>query len=361
MNTTSTIEKSRETVIVTGSSGLIGSAFLDHVGEDYAAMGFDCKGAPRPAPKTAHVITCDLSSDESVSSALNEVRRLGHGQIASILHLGAYYSFSSESSPLYEQVNVRGTERLLHGLRDFEVEQFLFASTMLVHRPCRPGERIDEDGPLDPKWDYPKSKVAAEQLILRERGNVPVVLLRIGGVYDDRCHSIPLAQQIQRIYEKRFVGHIFPGDITHGVAFVHMEDMIEALMLAVEHRKELPQVTTLLIGEPETLSYNELQRAISRQVHGKEWTTYRIPKSLAEFGAWLQNMVPGADPFVKPWMINLSDDHYAFDISRARRFLGWEPRHSLQRTVPRMINELKMDPVGWYRENNLQAKPIPNR
>jgi nucleoside-diphosphate-sugar epimerase len=72
---------------------------------------------------------------ESVSSALNEVRRLGYGQIASILRLGAYHSFSSQSSPLYEQVNVRGTERLLHGLRDFEVEQFLFASTMLVHQP----------------------------------------------------------------------------------------------------------------------------------------------------------------------------------------------------------------------------------
>jgi nucleoside-diphosphate-sugar epimerase len=361
MNKTPTIEKSLETLIITGSSGLIGSAFLDHVGENYTEMGFDRKRPPRPVPKTAHVIACDLSSDESVYAALNEVRRLRYGQIASILHLGAYYSFSSESSLLYEQVNVRGTERLLHGLRDFEVEQFLFASTMLVHEPCRPGERIDEDWPLDLKWEYPKSKVAAEQLILRERGDVPVVLMRIGGVYDDRCHSIPLAQQIKRIYEKRFIGHIFPGDITHGVAFVHMEDMVEALVLAVEHRKELPQVTTILIGEPETLSYDELQRAISRQLHGKEWKTFRIPKALAKFGAWLQDLVPGTDPFVKPWMIDLSDDHYAFDISRARTLLGWEPRHSLRKTLPRLIDELKMDPVGWYRENNLRAETIPDR
>ena len=68
---------------------------------------------------------------------------------------------------------------------------------------------------------------------------MPVVLMRIAGVYDDHCHSIPIAQQIQRIYEKRFIGHIFSGDITHGAAFVHMEDMVEALVLAVEHRKEL--------------------------------------------------------------------------------------------------------------------------
>jgi nucleoside-diphosphate-sugar epimerase len=186
------IEKSLETLIITGSSGLIGSAFIDRVGENYTEMGFDRKGPPRQPPKTAHVIACDLSSDESVCAVLKEVRRLGHRRIASILHLAAYYSFASESSPLYEQVTLRGTERLLHGLRDFEVEQFIFASTMLAHAPCKPGERIDEDWPLDPKWDYPKSKVTAEQLILRERGDVPVVLMRIGAVYDDRCHSIPL-------------------------------------------------------------------------------------------------------------------------------------------------------------------------
>jgi len=361
MNKTPTIQNGSGTLIITGSSGLIGSSFIDHVGENYTEMGFDRKGPPHPPPKTEHVIACDLSSDESVYAALDEVRRLGHRRIASILHLAAYYSFASESSPLYEQVTVRGTERLLRGLRDFEVEQFIFASTMLAHAPCEPGARINEDWPLEPKWDYPKSKVAAEQLILRERGDVPVVLLRIGAVYDDRCHSIPLAQQIKRIYEKRFVGRIFSGDITHGVAFVHMEDMVEALVLAVEHRKELPQITTLLIGESETLSYDELQRAISRQLHGGEWKTYRIPKALAKLGCWLENLLPGADPFLKPWMIDLSDDHYAFDISRARTLLGWEPRHSLRTTLPKIINGLKFDPVGWYQENNLRAKTIPDQ
>jgi nucleoside-diphosphate-sugar epimerase len=359
MNKTPTIEAGLGALIITGSSGLIGSAFLDRIGASYTGIGFDRKGPPHPPPKTAHVIACDLSSDKSVYAALAEVRRLGHRRIASILHLGAYYSFASESSPLYEQVTVRGTERLLHGLRDFEVEQFIFSSTMLAHAPCEPGERINEDWPLEPKWDYPKSKVTAEQLIVRERGNVPVVLMRIGGVYDDRCHSIPLTQQIKRIYEKRFIGRIFSGDISHGVAFVHMEDMVEALVLAVEHRKNLPQVTTLLIGESETLSYDELQRAISRQLHGKEWKTYPIPKALAKLGCWLQSLLPGADPFLKPWMIDLSDDHYTFDISRARALLGWEPRHSLRKSLPKIIDELKLDPVSWYEENKLRAKTNP--
>lgn len=360
MKQTPTIEQGLGTLIITGSSGRIGSSFIDRVGDTYTEMGFDREGPPHPPPETEHVIACDLGSDESVWSALDEVRRLGHRRIVSVIHLAAYYSFSGESSPLYEQVTVRGTERLLHGLRDFEVEQFIFSSTMLVHAPCEPGERINEDWPLEPKWEYPQSKVATEQLILRERGDVPVVFLRIAGVYDDRCHSIPIAHQIKRIYEKRFISRIFSGDITHGAAFVHMEDMIEALVLAVEHRKDLPQVTTLLIGEPDTLSYDELQRAISRGLHGEEWKTYPIPKPLAKFGSWLLNVLPGADPFIKPWMIDLSDDHYALDISRARTLLDWEPRYSLRNTLPTMLNDLKSDPAGWYQENDLMVKPIPD-
>jgi nucleoside-diphosphate-sugar epimerase len=354
------IEKGLGTLIVTGSSGRIGSALIDRLGESYTEIGFDREGPPHPPPETEHVIDCDLSSDESVWAALDEVRRLGHKRITSVIHLAAYYSFSGKPSPFYEQVTVHGTERLLHGLRDFEVEQFIFSSTMLVHAPCEPGECIDEEWPLKPKWDYPKSKVATEQLIVRERGNVPVVFLRIAGVYDDHGHSIPIVQQIQRIYEQRFIGHIFSGNITHGAAFVHMEDMVEALVLAVEHRKELPHVTTLLIGEPDTLSYDELQRTISLRLHGTEWRTYPIPKTFAKVGSWLLNVLPGADPFIKPWMIDIADDHYVLDISRARTLLGWEPRHSLRNTLPTILAKLKANPIAWYRENNLRATPRPH-
>jgi nucleoside-diphosphate-sugar epimerase/uncharacterized membrane protein len=359
MEETPTIAKRLRTLIITGSSGLIGSSFIDRVGESYWEMGFDREGPPHPPPETDHVIDCDLNSDASVRAALDEVRRLGHTRIASVIHLAAYYSFSGEPSSLYEQVTVRGTERLLRGLRDFEVEQFIFSSTMLVHAPCEPGQRIDEDSPLEPKWDYPMSKVKTEQLILRERGDVPVVFLRIAGVYDDRCHSIPIAHQIKRIYEKRLIARVFPGDSTHGQSFVHLEDLVEALVLVVEHRRELPQVTKLVIGELETLSYDELQRAISRQLHGEEWKTYRVPKPLAKFGAWLQELLPGPGPFIKPWMIDLADDHYALNISRARTLLGWEPRQSLIETLPKMITALKADPPGWYKENRLRSKTAP--
>lgn len=64
-----------------------------------------------------------------------------------------YYDFVGEPNPLYEEVTGRGTERLLRRLRESEVGQFIFLSTM------------------------------------------PVVMLRIAGASDDDCHSIPIGNR----------------------------------------------------------------------------------------------------------------------------------------------------------------------
>jgi nucleoside-diphosphate-sugar epimerase len=346
--------KPNDVIIITGSSGLIGSAVINRLAEHFRIVGFDREGPPHPPP-IAECVCVDVTSDESVQRGLNRVR-LGYGErIASVIHLAAYYDFSGEPSPKYEEVTIRGTERLLRGLKNFQVEQFIFSSTMLVHPSVEPGQRINEDWRLEPKWDYPKSKVETERVIRAERGGIPVVLARIAGVYDDRCHSIPLAHQIQRIYERQVISHVFPGHISHGQSFLHLDDLVNAFFLLTERRAELPSELVLLVGEPETLSYDELQHTLGRLIHGEEWETREIPKSLAKAGAWLQDSLPfGEEPFIKPWMIDSADDHYVLDITRARTMLGWEPKRSLRATLPTMIAALKSDPLGWYRENKLE-------
>ena len=133
------METERATVIVTGSSGLIGSAVVRRLADRFRMVGFDRSGPPHPPP-TAECVCVDVASGESVRHGLERVRK-GYGErIASVIHLAAYYDFSGEPSPLYQEVTVRGTERLLRGLQDFRVDQFVFSSTMLVHAPCRPGQ-----------------------------------------------------------------------------------------------------------------------------------------------------------------------------------------------------------------------------
>jgi len=58
----------------------------------------------------------------------------------------------SPPPPSCTQIPVEGTRRLLQGLREgFEVEQFIFSSTMLVHKPGDPGQFITA-GASDPAY-----------------------------------------------------------------------------------------------------------------------------------------------------------------------------------------------------------------
>lgn len=343
----------KELVIITGACGRIGSAVVKKLADKYQVVGFELHKAVYGCP-VEELVPTDLGSDESVAQAFDHIRNFYHTKkVASVIHLAAYYSFTEKHSPLYEQITVKGTERLLRALKDFEVDQFLFSSTMLVYAPGELGKPINEDSPVMPKWDYPLSKVKTEKVIHDLRGNTSSVILRIAGVYDDHCNSIPISHQIQRIYENQLESRLFSGDITHGAAFLHMDDLVDAIVESVDRRKELPKETVLLLGEPKTLSYDQLQRTISRLIRGKEFKTWRVPKLIAKIGAFVQGLNPFKKPFIKPWMIDLADDHYELDISRAKKLLGWAPKHTLEETLPKMIDELKQDPEKWYRKNHL--------
>ena len=347
----------RPVVIVTGSSGFIGSALIEKLSRRFTLVGFDRETSPHP-PAAAECVCIDLTSDGSVEAAFKRLRVAYGDRIASVIHLAAYFDLSGEPNPKYNEVTIRGTERLLRNLQSFEVEQFIFTSTMLVHAPGEKGKPIDEDWPLDPKLPYRRSKIHTEALIREQRGSIPVVMVRPAGVYDDMCHSAFLSRQIARIYERQITGHVYPGDLDAGQPFLHLDDLTEALLQIIDRRKELPPELPLLLGESETLSFGELQREIGRLIHDEDWGTQRIPKALARTGAWAESEILHEDPFIRPWMVDISDDHYELDTSRAREHVGWEPQHSIRDTLPRMISSLKSDPVGWYRANRLNAAKV---
>lgn len=225
---------------------------------------------------------------------------------------------------------------------------------MLVYKPNARGEKLTEDSPLMPTWDYPKSKVETEELIGRVRGNIPAVILRIAGVYDEVCQSIPLAHQIQRIYEHRLEGHLYSGNLDVRQSYVHLNDVVRAFEACVANANKLSGYDVFNIGEPQAMTYDETQRAVARTLFDRPWATFEVPKPIARAGAWVEEVIPiQHDAFVKPWMIDHADENFDLNIDKARVVLGWEPRHSLQDTLPTILEGLIVDPEKWYRLNKL--------
>jgi nucleoside-diphosphate-sugar epimerase len=87
-----------------------------------------------------------------------------------------------------------------------------------------------------------------------------------------------------------------------------------------------------------------------------------VPKWAAKAGAGLQAaaepLIPdsidrGEKPFMRPFMMDLAQDHYELDTRRARELLGWRPKHRLIDTLPGIVASLKRDPSRWYRMNGV--------
>lgn len=345
----------KEIYLITGGSGLLGHALCHHFGgAGHTVIAFDMAGPPYPPPNTV-CLFCDLTDDESVQKTLYMVRDTYGSKIKAVFHLAAYYSFSGKDSHLYKDLTVEGTRRMIRELRhfNFDVGQFIFSSSMLAYKPDW-NKKLDEEAPLIANWPYPKSKIETEKLLKEIHGDIPVVILRIAGVYDDVCQSIPLAHQIQRIYENQLEGHFYSGNVHVRQSFVHLADVVSSFVAVIESADKLPDYSVFNIGEENVMSYDEIQKSIARNLHGTDWVTVQLPKGLAEIGSWAENTIPVKNkPFIKPWMIEHADDNYELDISKARQILGWYPKHSLNETLPLMLEGLKVDPGKWYDLNKL--------
>ena len=354
-----TAADTRPIVLITGATGNLGRSLGNALGRDYQIVGLDLKAQDAEFP----VFEADFTSGSSVELALRKFRDAFGSHIASVIHLVAYFDFTGEDKPLYQSVNVEGTRRLLNALQDFEVEQFVYASTMLVHAPCRPGEHIDENQPIDPRWIYPESKAAAEAVVRAEHKKIPYVILRLAGVYDEHSMVPTMAQQMARIYDREIQSYFYSGSMLVGQAMLHRDDMLEAFRCAVDRRAVLPAETEILIGEAVAIGYDALQDELGYLIHGvDDWPTVRVPKPIAAAGAWahgkLEPAIPdvidgGEVPFIKPFMVDMADDHYALDIRRARELLNWEPRHRLKDELPKLVAVLKKDPSSWYKTNRI--------
>lgn len=345
-------------VLITGISGYIGSALGKELSQSYQVVGLD-QEIPKEKLPGVHYFSLDITSEESLHETLEKIKKRFGPKIISVVHLVAYYNFDGKESELYESITVKGTQNFLGHLRaKFLTEQFIFSSSMLVYRPVKKGEKIREESPLEPGWAYPASKVKTETMLQEGPDDVPVVNLRIAGVYDDHAHQPTLANQIMRIYEMWLTSVPFPGDPETGQSILHLDDLVDLIPKVIEKRNEFSTFETFAIGEENVLSYKEIHEIVGHHIHKRPWPVVRIPALIATFGAKVMEKLPLIrEPFIKPWMIPHADEHFDVDIAKARRVLGWAPKHHLKRKLPEILSNLKANPEKWYAINKIE-KPF---
>src|SRR5258708_39045663 len=74
----------KDTVIVTGSTGFIGSALIDRFADQFALVGLD-RAATHQPPPAAECVCIDLTSEEAIAAGLRRVRTAYGMRIASVV------------------------------------------------------------------------------------------------------------------------------------------------------------------------------------------------------------------------------------------------------------------------------------
>ncbi len=303
-------------ILVVGGAGYIGSHMVKMLAQrGHQVMTLDnlSKGY-RDAVKYGEFIEGDLGDFATLDKLFSERR------FDAVMHFAAYIEVgeSVDHPSMYYRNNVANTQVLLDALRAHDIRYFIFSSTAAIF-----GEPeytpIDEKHPHQPINPYGRTKLMVEQ-ILRDYDTaygLKSTCLRyfnaagadpegeLGERHQPESHLIPLILQAasgRREDIKVFGRNYDTVDGTCVRDYIHINDLCDAHLLALEHMQRTNQSAAYNLGNGNGFSVQQVIDA-AKKVTGVDFkVTDAEPR-------------PG-DPAV-----------LIADASLARQELGWTPRH----------------------------------
>lgn len=352
-------------VLVTGGTGFLGRRIVERLlaaGRRITVLGRT--PAPDLEQRGVRFIRASLDDAPAVAAACANVETVFH-VAAKVGVWGRYEDF--------HRANVLGTRALLDGCRAHGVERLVYTSTPSVVYNGRDLAGADESLPLTTRCPspYPLTKAIAEREVLAANSpTLRTIALRphlIWGVGDP--HLVPRVLARARAGRLRII-----GSGRNRVDLVHVENAVDAHLLAEraltechplddkpsvdsarvtsatchlmdDIRRERPaagRAYFITNGEPVVLWdwINDLLRAL-----GEPPVTKHIPLRAASIiGAgceltWRVLRLPGEPPLTRFVAAELAKDHW-FDLTAARRDLGYEPRITMAAGTAELVATL---------------------
>lgn len=258
-----------------------------------------------------------------------------------VYHLAAAFRKVNLSDKVYWDVNVEGTRNMLEASLKHGVKRFIHCSTCGVHGNVR-NPPANEDTPIAPEDHYQHTKAVGEETArgYNQKG-LPVVVIRPGAIYGpgDRGRFLML---FRKISSGKF---IIAGDGKTTYHPVYIDNLVDGFMLAAEKKNAAGQ--TYIIADEKYYTLNDLVGEIAsvmgvgvRIVHVPFWPVYFVG-----FVCEVLYKPFSAEPPIFRRRVEFFRMNRAFDISKAKKELGYEPKVGLREGVGRT--------VAWCRESGL--------
>lgn len=325
-------------VLVTGATGFTGG----HLARTLAASGCSVRALVRPgqrAKRLAESTGIEVFEGQLTNAA--DVRRAAAG-CERVYHLAAAFRNVKHSDQHYWDVNVGGTLNVLAAAREHGCERVVHCSTGGVHGHIEQPP-ADENYRVRPLDVYQRTKLEGERAVLAagETG-LPVTVVRPGAIYGEGdLRFLPLFRAIQL---RRFA---MIGSGETRLHMVHVDDLVRGIQLAAA-RPEGRGETFLLAGA-EAPTLNEIATAVADAV-GARPPKLHVPVWPVYAAAWLCETVCvrlGVEPPLHRRRVGFFTHHREFDITKARKLIGYDPRVTLGEGLRRT--------AAWYAAAGLLA------
>lgn len=309
-------------ILVVGCAGYIGSHMVSVLMErGHQVVVLDnLSTGHRDAVLAGHFVPADLADSAEVDAIFNANRFDAVMHFASSSQVGE----SMQNPGLYYRNNVSNTLNLLDAMVKHKVRHFIFSSSAAVFGEPE-SVPIAESHPMQPINPYGKTKSMVESILadydsahglksiclryFNAAGAHPGAIL--GERHDPETHLIPLVLQAangQRNYIQIFGSDYDTEDGTCVRDYIHIMDLCEAHLLALEKLRRDEQSKAYNLGNGQGYSVKQVITAASRVVG------HAIPVRYAPRRA--------GDPA-----------RLTADASLALKELGWQPRYPQLETI----------------------------
>jgi len=324
------------TVLVTGATGFTGG----HLAAALARRGVGVRALVRPR-SLARFTGGDAAAAGAVAVAgdLADAQALARAcaGVDVVYHIAATYREAGQPDSAYRAVNVDGTRRLLEAALAAGVRRVVHCSTGGVHGHIA-HPPATEDAPFNPGDIYQETKLEAEQLARRfgaERG-LDVVVARPIGIHG------PGDTRFLKMFRGLARGR-FPM-LGSGRAYYHLtyiDDLVEGFRLCGEVPAAAGR-TYILAGERYT-TLRDLVALVAEELGVRPpWIRLPVwPVWLAGLACELVCVPLRIEPPLYRRRVDFYTKSRAFDITRAKTELGYQPRVDLREGIRRTI--------AWYR------------
>jgi nucleoside-diphosphate-sugar epimerase len=336
-------------ILITGGNGLLGrhlvSALLDR-GDSVRVLVLPDEDAAWLQERGVPVHRGDICRPETLTAPMSGV--------GAVLHLAGMMGVWRPIED-YHAVNVTGTENvcraaLAEGARVVHVSSWTVYGMAL-------GEPAREEFPLTPfREPYAITKAVGDMAVQRMmvEDGLPAVIVRPGTFFGpgDRLHFGRMADRL------RAGKGVVVGSGDNALPFVYVTDVVQGLLLALEHERAVGQAYNITNDRP--LTQQQILRAIAREIGARPPRLHIPYHALYAAGYAAERLATITPSRRRPPITRLgvaffgTDNRYAID--KARRELGYAPRVELHEGV-RLA-------AAWYRDTAREdpgRAPVPGR